>query len=56
MGVFIIYEIHDYFRNRAITSFNDLSQLINTKSSQDFAGLDKFRSRESLGKMKEMHA
>ena len=52
----MIYEIHDYFRNRANASFNDFSQLINTKSSQDFAGLDKFRLRESLGKMKEMHA
>ena len=32
-----------------------MSQLINTLSNQDFAGLDKFRLRENLGKMKEMH-
>ena len=31
-----------------------MSQLINTLSNQDFAGLNKFRLRESLGKMKEM--
>ena len=48
--------MHDYFRTRGNVSFNDLSQLINTLSGQDFAGLDKFRLKESLGKMKEMHA
>ena len=48
--------MHDYFRTRGNVSFNDLSQLVNTLSSQDFAGLDKFRLKESLGKMKEMHA
>ena len=36
------------------SSFNDLSQLINTQSNQDFAGLDKFRLRKNLGKLKEM--
>ena len=49
-----VLEIHDYFRTRGNASFNDLSQLINTLSNQDFAGFDKFRLRESLGKMKEM--
>ena len=29
---------------------------MNKLSNQDFAGLDKFRLKESLGKMKEMHA
>ena len=33
-----------------------MSQLINTLSNQHFAGLDKFRLRESLEKMKDMHA
>ena len=49
-----ILEIHDYFRTMGKSSFNDLSQLINTLSNQDFAGLDKFRLRKSLGKLKEM--
>ena len=44
----IILEIYDYFRNRGNASFNDLSQLINTLSNQDFDGLDKFKLRESL--------
>ena len=48
-----IFEIHDYFRTRGNASFNNLSQIINTLSNQDFAGLDKFRFREILGKMKE---
>ena len=34
-----IFEIHDYFRTRGNARFNDLSQLINTLSSQDFSGL-----------------
>ena len=33
-----------------------MSQLINAISNQDVAGLDKFRLRESFGKMKEMRA
>ena len=49
-----ILEVNDYFRTMGKSSFNDLSQLINTLSNQDFAGLDKFRLRESLGKLKEM--
>ena len=49
-----VLEIHYYFRTRGNASFNDLSQLINTLSNQDFAGLNKFRLRESLGKMKEI--
>ena len=49
-----ILETHDYFRTRENDSFNDLYQLINTLSNQDFDGLDKFRLRKSLGKLKEM--
>ena len=51
-----ILEIHYCFKTRGNASFNDLSQLINTLSNQDFAGLNKFGLRESLGKMKEMRA
>ena len=50
-----ILEIHDYFRNLGKSSFNDLSKLINTLSNEDFSGLDKFRLRKSLAKLKEMH-
>ena len=32
-----IYEIHDYFRTRENASYNDLCQLIDTLSNQDFA-------------------
>ena len=49
-----ILEIHDYFRTLGKSSFNDLSELINTLSNQDFSGLDKFRLRKSLAKLKEM--
>ena len=49
-----ILEIHDHFRTKGKFSFNALPQLINTLSNQDFAGLDKFRLRKSLGKLKEM--
>ena len=49
-----ILEIHDYFRARGNASFNDLYQLINTLSNRDFDGLDEFRLRKSLGKLKEM--
>ena len=41
-----ILEIHDCFRTRIKSSFNDLHQ--------DLAGLDNFRLRKSLGKLKEM--
>ena len=51
-----ILKIHDYFRSREDASFNNLSQIINTLSNQDFAGLDNFRLRKILGKMKEMSA
>ena len=51
-----IFEVHDYFRARRNGSFNDLSQLINTPSNQDFAVLYKFRLRESLEKMMEINA
>ena len=37
MGVF--FEINDYFRTGGNVSVNDLSQLINTLSNQDFAFL-----------------
>ena len=55
MGVFLKYMIILQIRTRGNASFNDLSKLINTLSNQDFAGLGKFRLRESLGKMKRMH-
>ena len=55
MGVFFKYMIILQIRTRGNASFNDLSKLINTLSNQDFAGLGKFRLRESLGKMKRMH-
>ena len=32
-----------------------IQETINTLSNQDFAGLDKFRLRTSLGRIKEMH-
>ena len=51
-----ILEIHDYFRTRGDASFNNLSQITNTQSNQDFAGLDNFRLRKILGKMKERRA
>ena len=43
-----IFEIHDYFKARGNDRFNDLSQLINTLSKQDFAGLDNFNKLENL--------
>ena len=43
-----ILEIN-YYKTRGNVSFNDLSQLINTLSNQDFAGLDKFRLSKSPG-------
>ena len=46
-----ILEIHDYFRTGGNASLNNLSQIINTLSNQDFAGLDKFRLGESQGKI-----
>ena len=49
-----ILEIYDLFKTRGNTSFNNLPQMITTLSNQDFAGLDKFRLSESLGKMKEI--
>ena len=32
-----------------------MPETMNTLSNQDFAGLDKFRLRASLGMIKEMH-
>ena len=51
-----ILEINYYYSNksRGNVSFTELSEIINTLSSQDFAGMDKFRLRASLGKIKEM--
>ena len=52
-----ILEINDYYnsnKRRGNVSFTELSEIINTLSSQDFAGMDKFRLRERLGKIKEM--
>ena len=43
-----IFEMDDYFRTRGNSRFNDLSQLINTLSNQDFAGLDNFNKLENL--------
>ena len=43
-----MFIVHDYFRTRINTNFNDLSQIINTPSNQDFAGLDKFYKLENL--------
>ena len=47
-----IPEINDYCNNRSRgnLSFTELSKIINTQSNHDFAGLDKFRLRASLGK------
>ena len=52
-----ILQINDYYNNRSRgnVSFTEYCKIINTLSNQDFAGLDKFRLRESLGKIKEMH-
>ena len=43
-----IFEIHDYFRTRRNDRFNDFSQLLNTLSNQDFAGLDNFNELGNL--------
>ena len=50
-------ELNDYYnkRSRGNVSFTELCEIINTLSNQDFAGLNKFRLRKSLGKIKEMH-
>ena len=47
-----ILEINDYYSNRS-RSFTELCKIVNTLSNQDFAGLDKFRLRTSLEKIKE---
>ena len=52
-----ILEINDYYnsnKSRGNVSVTELSEIINTLSSQDFAVMDKFRLRERLGKIKEM--
>ena len=49
--------INDYYnsnKKKGKVSFTELSEIINTLSSQDFAGMDKFRLRERLGKIKGM--
>ena len=50
-------KLNDYYndKSRGNTSFTGLSEIINTLSNQDFAGLDKFRLRSRLEKIKEMH-
>ena len=50
-----ILEINDYYSNRSKrnVSFTELCEIVNTLSNQDFAGLDKFRLRTSLEKIKE---
>ena len=52
-----ILELNDYYnsnKSRGSVSFTELSEIINTLSGQNFAGMDKFRLRERLGKIKEM--
>ena len=51
-----ILEINYYYNNRSRgnVSLTELSKIINTLSNQNFAGMDKFRSTTSLGKIKEM--
>ena len=51
-----VLEIHDFFRTRENASFNNLCQLINALSNEDFDELDKFKLRQTLGKLKEMRA
>ena len=41
-------------KSRRNVTFIELSEIINTLSSQDFAGMDKFRLRERLRNIKEM--
>ena len=50
-----IFKINDYYnRSRGNKSFTELYEIINTLSNQGFAGMDKFRLRTSLGKIKEI--
>ena len=51
-----ILEINDYYNNRSRGNVRctELSEIINTLSNQDIAGMDKFRLRTSLGKIKEI--
>ena len=52
-----ILEINDYYnsnKSRGNVTFTELSDIINTLSSQDFAGMDKFRLRKRLRNIKEM--
>ena len=49
------FEINYYYnRSWGNISFADLSEIINTLSNPDFAGLDKFRLQTNLGIIKEM--
>ena len=41
-------------KSRGNVTFTELSEIINALSSQDFAGMDKFRLRERLRNIKEM--
>ena len=51
-----ILESNDYYSNRNMgnISFVELCEMINTLSNYNFPGLDKFRLRTSLRKIKEM--
>ena len=51
-----ILEINDYCNNdsRGKLSLTELSEIINTLSIQEIPGLDKFKLRASVGKVKEM--
>ena len=53
-----ILEINDYHNNRSRgnVSFTELSEVINTLSNREFVGLDIFRLRTSLEKIKVMRA
>ena len=52
-----ILEINDYYSNRSRRNvrFTELCKIVNTLSNQDFAGLDKFRLRTSLGKISKIN-
>ena len=52
-----ILEINDYYntnKSRGNVTFTELSEIINTLLSQDFAVMDKFRLRKRLRNIKEM--
>ena len=54
MAVFLKQMIIIIIEAGGNVSFTELSEIINTLSSQGFAGMDRFRLRTSLGKIKKM--